>query len=178
MAGNNKSGRRRMVVEIPNTVIAHLHKTERFTADDYARLILRHNQGKSSREIAKEMGRTVGAIEGRLHKVRHKFASMRKLDSWPGIERITMSLKNGTTGCKYHANCDTCPFPACCYDGYDPTYEPPAKGRKEKRWTASDIQHWNELERLPYPLDDATLANIFRTTVPVIQEFKDARRNA
>lgn len=177
MAGNKRSGRRRMVVEIPNTVISHLKKTERFTTDDYARLILLHNQGLTTKEIAQAMNRTVGAIEGRLTKIKHKFASMRKLDSWPGIERMTVSFKNGPTGCKYHANCDTCPFPACCYDGFDPTYEEPQK-KKEKRWTASDIQHWNELERLPYPLDDATLANIFRTTVPVIQAFRDARRNS
>ena len=178
MSGTATSGRNRMIVEIPNTIISHLHKSERWSADDYAKLILLHNQGKTNKEIAHIMGRSVYAIDTRLYKIRHKFKSMRRLGGFNLKTTLASALKNGETGCKYHPDCDRCPFPACVFDGYDPEYEPPKRCKKEKRWTANDIQHWNELERLPEPLSDETLANIFRTTVPNIQAFKDARRSA
>lgn len=181
MAGNKNSGRRVVRVEIPNTVIPHLGRSINFTHDDYAQMLILLNQGKSHKEIASIMGRTVGSIDARIYRIKKKFASMRHIEAWggngSGLERMTTALKAKTNGCKYHGNCDTCPYPACVFDGFDPGWEIPVKKVPvSKRWTPTEVQHWNELERLPEPLDDTTLANIFRTTPELIREFRERRR--
>ena len=173
MAGNSNSGRpKKVVVEIPNTVIAHMRKTELFTADDYARMILLYNQGKTVPEIANEMGRTVPAITARLRKVKHKFAVMRHLPGWGGMVKLAYAMRTATMGCKWHPDCSTCPFPACTMDGYDPLWRTP-KRPQNKRWSPGEIEHWNELTHLPEPLSDTVLANIFRTTVQDIVDYRE-----
>lgn len=176
MAGNHRSGRKstQVTVQIPNTIIPTMPKTERWTNDEYARLILLRNKGMAIKDIAQELGRTYNSVASRLKMIKRKFASMRRFPGWSGSEKLVASITSAPMGCRYHANCDSCPFPACIYDGYDPTWEPP-KNPKAKHWSVSDINHWNELERIPTPLDDATLANIFRTTEDCIRNFREER---
>lgn len=173
-------GRQRIDVIIPNTVIKSVRKSLNFSYDDYGVMVKLYNEGKTNKEIAGIMGRTVASIDAHLYRLRQE---LRKIERFgqpvanTSISRLQKYMKSSNTGCKYHADCDTCPFPACVFDGFDPSYIPPKKTKLEKRWTPTDIQHWNELEHLPTPLSDETLANIFHTSVPTIEAFKRKRRH-
>ena len=174
-------GRQRIEVTIPNTVIKSVRKSLNFSYDDYGVMVKLYNEGKSNKEIANIMGRTVASIDAHLYRLRKE---MRKIERFnrpvvanTSISRLQRFLKATNTGCKYHADCDSCPFPACVYDGYDPYWEEPRKEPTVKHWTDLERQHWNELENLPVPLDDDTLANIFRTSPDMIREYRARRED-
>lgn len=78
-----------------------------------------------------------------------------------------------SNGCYYHADCWTCPLPACICDGYDPQWKPSKKltfKTYQKVWDDAEITQFHELELLDLP--DEVMANIFRTTVNEIQKRK------
>lgn len=65
--------------------------------------------------------------------------------------------------CKFHDNCDTCPYPACTLDGYDPTRKQRLFNPPTFRWTAESAEKYNRLQQLKLPV--IALANIFDCTV-------------
>ena len=175
-------GRQRIEVTIPNTVIKSVRKSLNFSYDDYGVMVKLYNEGKTNKEIAGIMGRTVASIDAHLYRLRKE---MRKIErfSRPVVVNTTASrlqklFKASNTGCKHHIDCDSCPFPACVFDGYDPNWEIPVKKVPvSKHWTDSERQHMAELENLPEPLDDDTLANIFRTSPALIREYRQRRND-
>ena len=65
--------------------------------------------------------------------------------------------------CKYHSDCNTCPFPACSMDGYNPKRKQRRFNAPSFSWTPEYAEKYHRLA--PLKLSIPVLANIFDCTV-------------
>ncbi len=83
---------------------------------------------------------------------------MNTMNPWKKTLNYFFRSNNAKNGCAYHNDCDTCPFPACTLDGYDPTLKNIT--HRTDAWSAKELEHLKELTYLDLPLD--VMENIFR----------------